>query len=211
MTSTQSILLRERIYSDIADRMERNPVQDPAANGRATVPMGRGFGLWQRMNPGAQLVWIDDADGRPQAITPKQKRVLVLALEMIEGGRGLTMREMAAELRMAPSTVSRALVKFSAWGLIAYIVGRGRWAGLVIFRRFKDDGRDRFRKAAKERVHRWWEAAQARLSRLKVNVASKATWTEIEAHGLGNYYFSSKDATLKQPWTVEELRDSGII
>jgi len=203
----------------LADKMERDPIVDPSQSNRATVPMGRGFALWQRFNQGQQLVWVDDAEGHPRALTPKQALVLAAALDM-EHGTGMTMRDLAKSLSVAPSTVSRALTKLMAWGLIAYVVGRGRWAGLVIFRRTKDDGLERFRKAAKARVQRWSEAARRRISRLEINVASYILEGGRGYDSLTSYALSTntyKDATLTaqrspaQPWTVEELRDAGII
>jgi DNA-binding transcriptional regulator YhcF (GntR family) len=212
MTSMQSTRLHELIFSDIADGLERNPVQGPAANGLATVPMGRGFGLWQRMNPAAQLVWVDDAEGHPRALTPKQAQVLDLACQMVDGSEALTMRQMAERLRFAPSTVSRALVKLASFGILAYIVGRGRYAGLVIFRRAHGDGLDRFRKAAKERVRRWAQAAERRISRLIANVAPTARGRGEDSLTTYLRDHDSVTATLiRQPWTVEELRESGIV
>jgi predicted transcriptional regulator len=212
VTPTQSIHHRGLIYGAAYDALQRDPVVDPAQQNRATVPLGRGFALWQRMNAGAQLVWIDDAEGTPRALTPRQAKVLALALEMIEG-TGMTMRAMATALNVAPSTVSRALTKLAAWGLIAYIVGRGRWAGLVIFRRAKDDGFDRLRQAAKARVRRWSQYAQDRISRLEFNVASY--FLGRESSPTRDYYLTTKymDATLtaQRSWTPEELRDAGII
>lgn len=215
MTPTPSTDRRALIYGAMADQRERDPIVDGSLSNRATVPMGRGFALWQRMNAGVQLVWVDDMEGNPRAITPKQAQVLALALDMVDG-KGLTMRDMAAALRVAPSTVSRALTKLAAFGLIAYIVGRGRWAGLVIFRRAKDDGLDRFRTAAKARVRRWSEAAQRRVSRLWINVAPYILRGEEGVSGRDirdQYYYLYKDATLtaQRPWTPEELRDAGII
>jgi DNA-binding MarR family transcriptional regulator len=214
VTPTPSTHLPAHIYYAImADARERDPIQDGAMANRATVPMGRGFALWQRMNPGEQLVWVDDAEGHPRALTPKQAMVLAAALEMANGAKGMTMRELAKTLQVAPSTVSRALVKLAAWGLVAYFTGRGRWAGLVIFRRQTGDGFDRLRDAAKARVRRWKEAAQDRVSRLWVNVAPYIM--EERGRGYrGHYYLAtSKDATLtaQRPWTPEELREAGII
>jgi DNA-binding transcriptional regulator YhcF (GntR family) len=202
------------IYARQADRMGRDPVSQD--HGRATVPMGRGFGLWQRMNAGLELVYIDDAEGRPRALTPKQYAVLVMALDMIDGDM-LTMRAMAAQLKVAPSTVSRALTKLAAWGIIAYVVGRGRWAGLVIIRRAKNDGLERFRKAAQTRVRNWYEAAQRRFSRSVFNVASIVHEDHRGYDSLTRYVLetqSSMDATLttqRPTWTVQELREGGII
>jgi DNA-binding transcriptional ArsR family regulator len=196
-------------YSNMADRLARDPVVE--YQGRATVPMGRGFSLWQRMNPDAHLVWIDDMEGRPRALTPKQYRVLELAIKCIDGEM-LTMRQMAVRLGMAASTISRTLAKLQAWGILAVIVGRGRWAGLVIMHRAKADGLDRFRVAAKARVRRWSEAAQRRLSRLQANVASYLLEKERGVDSL-YYYLLSTDtymgatltAQLSVPWTAEDV------
>ena len=206
MTSTQSTRLPAHIYyANMADEQERDPIQGGTVT-RATVPMGRGFALWRRINPGLDLVYVDDAEGRPRALTPKQYAVLSLALEMIEG-TGMTMRDMALVLEVAPSTVSRALTKLVAWGLIAYLVGRGRYAGLVIFRRAKDDGFDRLRKAAKQRVWRWSQYAASRISRLKINVASIYSLKEIEASGYLSVYGYVMDATLTEQLIAMERDD----
>ena len=200
-------------YAIEADKRERDPVMDPASASRATVPYGRGFALWQRMNAGAQLVWIDDMEGNPRAITPKQAQVLALALEMVEGDM-LTMRGMAARLGFAPSTVSRALTKLSAWGILCYIVGRGRFAGLVIIKRTVGDGQDRFREAAKARVRRWSEAVKRRISRLEINVAPYLLerWRGTEVDTLTQYLVhidkgATLTAQLNQEWRSEELVD----
>lgn len=207
----------DAIYAAMWDAKERDPIQGGDATNRATVPMGRGFALWQRMNAGAQLVWIDDAEGHPRAITPTQYRVLQVALRLIpDGVPGMTMRQIAAELQVAPSTVSRALTKFVSWGLFAYVVGRGRWAGLVIFRATKDYPIDRFRKAARERVRRWKEAAERRVSRLLANVAPYVLeegrgYDTLTAHVLDTTVYKGATLTAQRPWTPEELRDAGII
>lgn len=193
---------------------ERDPIQGGETMNRATVPMGRGFALWQRMNAGVQLVWVDDLEGRPRAITPKQAQVLALALEMAEGV-GVTMRQMAEQLKVSPSTVSRALTKLAAWGIIAYFVGRGRLSGLVIFRRRKDDGREHLRKAAKDRIRRWSQAAQRRVSRLMANVAPYVLeegrrYDSLTSHVLDSTYID-RNIDRATTWTVEELREAGII
>ncbi len=164
---------RDRHYATMADDLEgRSTDHDVRSKYANELYVSEGaFGrAWMKFNPAVPLVWVDDAEGRPRALTPKQYLVLTAALDMAEG-IGVTMRELATRLEVAPTTVSRALTKLAAWGLIAYFVGRGRWAGLVIFRRAPNDGFDRMRKLAKARVQRWSQAAQARLSRLKINVA----------------------------------------
>jgi DNA-binding transcriptional regulator YhcF (GntR family) len=214
MIPMQSTHRRELIYSAIADKMERDPVQESGANGRATVPMGRGFALWQRMNPNLPLIYVNDAEGVPRGLTPTQVEVLTLAMEMAGGATGLTMREMAKSLSVAPSTVSRALTKLQAWGLIAYVVGRGRWAGLVISKRVKGDGLDRFRKTAQARVRRWSEAARRRFSRLAVNVAPYILGGEGSLYVIATSSTSTSThmgatLTAQRSWTAEEV--AGIV
>ncbi len=190
-------------YHSVANITESMGLSD-VATGRAAHPL---LTKWSRMNPGVQLVWVDDAEGHPRALTPKQYLVLTAALDMADG-IGITMRQLASRLEVAPSTVSRALTKLSAWGLICYFVGRGRWAGLVIFRRSPNDGFDRMRKLAKARVQRWSEAAKRRLSRLQINVAPY--FLERKEVGNDSLYpyletLNTVDATLTaQPmWEVE--------
>jgi hypothetical protein len=213
VTPTQSIHHRALIYGAAYDALQRDPVVDPAQQNRATVPLGRGFALWQRMNAGVQMVPIEDAEGRQRWVTPKQARVICLAQSMVDGPM-LTMRAMAAQLGVNVSTVSRALARAQAGGVLVYIVGKGRFAGLVIVRYVRDGGYlDAKRKAAKARVRRWYEAAQRRISRLQFNVAPYAL--EVGSSSIRDYYLTTKymDATLtaQRPWTPEELREAGII
>jgi predicted transcriptional regulator len=179
--------------------------------------MGRGFRLWQRMNPGVQLVSVLDMEGRERYLTPTQAEVAGLAMAMVEGHM-LTMRGMAARLGVSASTVSRALTKLQAWGIIRVVVGRGRFAGLVIFRAVKGDGRDRFRDAAKARVRKWSEAVRRRVSRLEFNVAPyflDRKGTDSLTYYLESLDISTKGATLtaqlSRDWTPQELREAGII
>lgn len=189
--------------------VERDPIV--SFSNRATVPLGRGF-RWQRFHLSETLVWVDDAEGIPRALTPKQYAVLVMALGMIDREM-MTMRDMAARLSVAPSTVSRALTKLQAWGLIRVIVGRGRWAGLVILKAVKSDGFAGLRKAAKERIRRWYQASQRRLSRLAANVAPYLSEEGVRVSEIHNLVIDSKDATLtaQRKWTPEELRSVGIL
>lgn len=215
MTQMQSTRLpAHTYYSAMADRLARDPVVE--YQGRATVPMGRGFGLWQRMNKGVELVWVTDCDGRPRGLTPTQASVISFALSNMDGPM-LTMRAMAASLGVHASTVSRALAKAQAWGLLVYMVGKGRFAGLVIVRYVRDGGfMDDKRKAAKARVRRWSESVQRRLSRLQVNVAP---YILEGGRGVDSLYYyllsidSSKSATLtaqlSREWTAEDV--AGVV
>jgi len=199
---------RARVYGRMADDMDRDPIV--TTTNRATVPMGRGFAMWRRFNYAAELVSVHDDAGREWFLTPKQAKVYDLAKTFVDNGT-TRMRHMATELGMSPSTVSRALWKLQAIGLIAFIVGRGRYAGLIIVKRAANDGLERFRTAAKAKIREWRLAAERRVSRLKINVASYYSWKDVEEHGYGDVYVDVMSATLKKPWTPEELRDAGII
>jgi hypothetical protein len=202
------------VYAREADKRERDPY-GPDGGGRAVVVNGRGFAKWRRFNPGGELIWVDDCDGRPRALTPTQARVISFALSNV-GGRMLTMRAMAASLGVNVSTVSRALAKAQAWGLLVYTVGRGRFAGLAIARYIKGDSFHGFqRMAARARVRRWSEAVKRRLSRLQFNVAPYIFEGGRGGDSLYLYLESlsiSKGATLtaQLPWTAEDLREVGL-
>jgi DNA-binding IclR family transcriptional regulator len=201
---------KDRYYADMADRVESRDHDVKVAYGDRIVASEGAFGrAWLKFNPGKELVYVDDMEGRPRAITPKQKDVLYLAVSMIEG-EFLTMRQMAERLGVSPSTVSRALTKLAAWGILAYVVGRGRYAGLVIFRRFRGDGRDRFREAAKARVRRWRERAAERLSRLEFNVATYILGKNGSGAGYRYVSVNGMDATLKSfpDWSSAEIEEA---
>ena len=209
---------RERYYAAQADKEAGHDHEVAVAyKDRLTVSEGAFGRAWMKFNPGVKLVYVDDAEGRPRGLTPKQYQVLVLALDCIDR-RNPTMRSMALELEVAASTISRAPTKLAAWGLIGYLVGRGRYAGMVIFRRIPNDGFDRLRVAAKARVRRWSEALRRRISRLEINVAPYILEKERGVDSLYYYLYSldtSKGATLtaqlKKDWTPQELREAGII
>jgi predicted transcriptional regulator len=190
---------------------ERDPI-GPDGSGRATVVNGRGF-KWQRFHRDEVLTWVQNpVSGKMVGLTPIQLRVYLLCKDLF--GQSVTMTSMANDLHVSVSTVSRALVKLTWFGLITYLTGRGRSARTFIQRAFKDDGMDRFRRKASATIHRWSEAQKRRLSRLQSNLApyfmeggSKRT------DSLGNYLeiIVSKDARFTQPWTPEDLREAGII
>lgn len=200
---------RARIYGDIADRMERDPISEDL--GRATVPMGRGFKRWTRFYGEADLTWVQTPDGKMVGLTPWQNKVYQRAVTFIDNGT-ITIRGLAVMLGCAPSTVSRALVKLMAWGLLGTITGKGRYAGMVIFSMTNDGTFQRLRDAAKAKVRAWSQAAQQRLSRLQANVAPYALEGERGVDSL-YYYLTSisitKGATLKAAWTADDL--AGIV
>ena len=64
-----------RRYANDADARERDPIVIPGEHGRADVASGR-MSKWARFNRVEDLVWVDDADGRPVALTRKQLSTL---------------------------------------------------------------------------------------------------------------------------------------
>ena len=198
---------RAFVYGEMADRPYRDPIQDPAHTNRATVPMGRGFMMWRRFNLAADLVSVHDDKGREWFLTPKQAAVYDLARTYIENGT-TRIRSMALELGFSPSTVSRALVKLQAIGLLAVVVGRGCYGGVIVIGRAANDGLERFREVAKAKLRAWRKAAEDRVSRLKNNVATYYPWKTIEDHGYGNVYGDVMVATLKREWAWDEIEDA---
>jgi len=194
------------IYAGMADKRERDPISED--NGRATVPMGRGFARHKRFHPGATYVTVTTLDGQTVELTRTQADVLDLGRTYIETGT-VTMREMAEILKVAPSTVWRALVKLASYGLIGYLTGRGRWNRTILFSRGKNDGLERFQKAAKDKVRQWAKATELRFSRLAASVATRYSWKEMEDHGLGHYFLVSKGATMSAPWSAEDV--AGVV
>jgi hypothetical protein len=180
---------------------ERDPLS--IDQGRATVPMGRGVAMYRRFHPDAEYVWVTDLYGKERALTRKQADVYDLALTYVDRST-VTMRAMATILGVSPSTVSRALVKLAAFGLIGYLTGRGRYAGSLIFRRTKGDTFERFAVAARAQLKRWREAAERRFLRSAVNVALMYPRERREAISFYSQLVT-KSATLM--WTAEELAD----
>lgn len=117
-------------YAREADRIARGP---QFYGGSAEVAALRCF---KRYHPLATTETVD-AGGVLRWITQKQSRIL--AVLMRDAGKpGLKMRLIADETRTCPSTVSRTLLKFQAWGLFAVDIRRGRNGGISVFRAIGD-------------------------------------------------------------------------
>lgn len=198
---------RSTYYASMWEARQRDPV---AILGPAAVPMSRGWAMYRRFNPMAELIYVGVIEGKERWITRKQADVLDLATSLID--MNTTMREMAATLKVSTSTVSRAMVKLASYGLIGYLVSRGRYAGLTIFARVKGDGLDRFTKLAKAKVIEWKKAAERRLSRLQSNVAPYLSERKMGVQLDSLYYYLTtvdKSATLtaQLPWTAEDMAE----
>jgi DNA-binding transcriptional regulator YhcF (GntR family) len=176
-------------------------------------PMTLGWAMYKRFVPGATYVTVTTLDGKIVELTRRQADVLDLARSYIDG-ESTTMRQMATILACAPSTVWRALVKLTAYGLIAYITMRGHYGGTFMFSRGKNDALGHLQKAAKAKVQKWSEATKARFARLRDSVASMYSMKEIGGRGRVTDFYSVSThmvATMERPWTPDDLRESGII
>jgi predicted transcriptional regulator len=206
---------RDRYFANMADKAEGNYHDvNTAYSGRVVQSEGAFGRAWLRFNPGVQLIYVDDAEGKPHGLTPKQYAVLTIVMDTIAAGTHPTMTKLARSLGYSVSTVSRALVKLAAWGLIGYVCSKGRYAAMIMFRRADGDGLDRLRRVAKAKIRKWYQASQDRISRLRFNVATGNPTTTYGVYAPVSRTTSTDTvmvATLKPEWTVEDLRDAGII
>ena len=195
-------------YATQADARERDPIIIPGEHGRADVASGR-MARWARFNRPEDLIWIDTPSGTI-GLTRKQLTTLQ-AIRRIAGTRiRVTTRHLSTLLGVAPSTVSRTSIKLASLGLIAYQTNRGRNGGTIYVLRKADDLLGWFQEAAKAKVRAWAKAQEARISRLRGNVASYL-------HGGNGIRLEPVTTTryrtqhLVVEWTPEQLREVGIL
>lgn len=195
-------------YAHLADKSERDPY-GPDGSGRAVVVNGRGFALYKRFKRG-ETVTVPTLQGKWVELTRTQADVLDLARTLVDGGP-TSMRDMAAVLKVAPSTIYRALVKLSSYGLIAYLTARGWKHGTIILARGANDGLDRFQRVAKEKVLKWAAATRERFSRLQARVATYVLEEGRRGDSLSDYVLVLHGRNKVQDWTPDELRSVGIL
>lgn len=192
-------------YANAADAKERDPIIIAGEHGRADVANGR-MNKWQRFNK-APLVAVIAPDGRTVYLTTKQNTVYGAVRRLDSTGVRITMRALAVALKVAPSTIYRALVKLAALGLVAYQSNRGRLGGTVFVLRAAHDTLGWFQEAAKAKVRAWAKRNQERFARLYGNVATYLPGRERELVPSTKYI----GRNISGAWTPEELRDAGII
>lgn len=165
-------------YAGMADHERvRRARQSQTSDG--LHPMTKG---WERYRPDVIPVPIRDAWGNVRLVTPNQAQVLAVA--RTHEGETIRATVIASSLGVATSTVTRALVRLAAYGLVAYDTVRGRFGGITFLSTAWADIRMRSRSAwsrirdergkAWQRYLRkldtslyWWSGLDA-----KVNVAS---------------------------------------
>ena len=199
-------------YAEHPLAWERDPVITPGAHGRADVASGP-MSKWLRFNSAEDLVWVTDPEGIPRALTRKQVAVYGAVRGLAGTGTRVTMRALGDDLGTAPSTVYRAIVKLAAFGFVAYQSNRGRLGGSVFLLRSAKDGLDWVRDEARAKVRRWRLAAEARISRLRVNVASYFPGRERELYQYRNSDSNSHSTgrNIYREWTVEDFREAGLM
>ena len=204
---------REAFYAGVADQRAaafyRDPVITPGDHGRADVASGR-MAKWMRFNDPSTLVWVTDPEGVMRALTRNQANLYDVVRTLSGKAMRVTMREVAAELRVAPSTVYRAAVKLQAMGFIAYQSNRGRLGGSMFILRTVKDGLDWARDAAKATVRKWWKASEERISRLRRNVASYFPGRERELYPYTEYVYGI-DRNKYAEWSVDDFREAGLM
>ncbi len=194
------------VYAGMADGFDRDPY-GPDGSGRAQVVNGRGFQKWQRFSQ-QEVVWVTDADGNPAWLTRTQLDLYQLALTFVDNGT-TSIRFLAQVLKCSPSTVSRGMVKLASFGLLAAMTGRGRYSGTLILRLPADGSLKRLREAAKAKVRLWAKQAEARISRLWLNVAPYKVLEEKGTETRDTHY-SSIGRNI-EAFSVQDLREAGII
>ena len=197
-------------YAKLADKIERDPY-GPDGGGRAVVVNGRGWQRYKRFRGSGDLVTVTTLQGKLVELTRIQANVLDIARTKIDTGP-TSMRDIAAEAGVHASTVYRALVKLSSYGLIAYITARGWKHGTMILRRGANDGLERFQERAKATVRKWAAATEARFARLRASVATYILEGGRRGDTLSDYFLVTEVATKTvAAWSPDELREVGII
>jgi len=137
-------------------------------------------------------------------LTRVQLDIYQMALTFVDNGT-TSIRAIAKALDKSPSTVSRAIVKLVAFGLLIAVKSLGRYAAMLILRVPTDGTLGRYRKAAKAKMQAWKMAAERRVSRLSFNVAPRGIMEE----GLLTTSTSSYRRNIE--FTPDDLREAGII
>jgi predicted transcriptional regulator len=199
-------------YANHAQTWERDPVITPMGL-RTEVPSGK-RGRWGRYNDPASLVWVDTVFGRSVSLTRNQADIYG-AMKLRAGtGIRVTMRELAAELHLAASTIWRAMIRLTALGLIVYQTNRGKYGGTMFRLAEVGDTLDWLRDEAKARLRAWWKASEDRISRLRSNVASCFPGREQELYQYRSSSSSSTERNIRidyPEWTPQDFREAGLM
>jgi hypothetical protein len=117
-------------------------------------------------------------------MTPTMLRIhAVLSREsMRPNGELVKIRAMAAEARTSPGYFSKVLERFTAWGMFASMVIRGRNGGIYLFARTIGDTFERYAREARMNIEARKVMAMARLLRKAPLNVSTYTYEDTEEH-----------------------------
>lgn len=135
--------------------------------------------------------------GRVRSLTHNQVRMLGLFSRIELTREHTTIRAMAREANVCPSTVSRFMLKVQAWGAYAIDVSRGRYGGVTIRRRQLGD-------QLADYATRAWERIKRAADRAAFNVASRLLRRETAPEDGTDTDNSYMDATLNEAWDAAE-------
>jgi len=90
------------------------------------MPMSSG---WARYHPTVALLPVRDGFGNTVLLTPNQHRILIVGRSL--EGEKVSAGTIAASIGVATSTVTRALTRLAAYGLVAYDTAKGRYGGIT--------------------------------------------------------------------------------
>jgi len=149
--NNMSIAEFDRYYAGLSDRNDRIEASRPHYyGGNAQVAALRCFKRYHK----DATTDITDLWGRTRWMTHKQAAIHGVLLRSGTSGERTTMSAIASEVGCCVSTVSRAILKISSWGIIAVDVTRGRHGGIRVRLRSLGDDLQSYAVAAWERIRR---------------------------------------------------------
>lgn len=137
-------------YMAMADQQAAVPRQSPYMGLRGDTAVAS-LRCFQRYSNDATTD-VYAPDGRIRWVTRKQGAIYATLHRMATSGERVTMREVAGQVMCCPSTVSRAVLKFQAWGIFAIDVKRGRNGGMTVRLRKVGDALRHYAEAAWRRI-----------------------------------------------------------
>jgi len=145
-----------------------------------------------------------DLYGRLRWMGQKQARVHAIVHRLSSSHEPMTMHAIAKEASCAPSTVSRAILKFQSWGMFAIDVKRGRGGGISVRLRTLGDELAAY-------AERAWARLKRAAERVKSTIVNVASTHAIEE---GDVYVSDvvvMDATFMEAWDAAEREGARLL
>jgi hypothetical protein len=183
----------DRYYAGLSDRNDRIEAGRPQIYGDPSITGLRAF---LRYHKDARQDFV--INGRMRSLTRNQVVMHGLVARVATTHEHATVTSLAKEAHVAPSTVSRFMLKLQAWGEYAIDVTRGRNGGVTIRLRTMGDNLKAYAERAWARIRKTAEKAFLR------SAGNVASTIPRKGEGLtGNYLVM--DATFKDPIDWEAL------